>query len=224
MRSCSIVASALRRRSASRTTPRRTARTPPGSPRPSWRSPDERVRLARVDPVQPRQGLHRRHPGQLLVDVHRVQQRLVEPGLVLLRDHEHLVLRPVEPLRQLPLGKPVDPSLGHRRRLRRVRVDQRPENATSVRSGRSPRSYPFFAMYASTPPACAHRVQARPRDDHRLGLPVDLARGLLPEVLDDHLRLRVQRIRVQRREPGQRRRPLPVSISGSLRGWALASL
>ena len=46
-------------------------------------------------------GLHRLNAVEALVDVHRVQQRLVEAGLVLLGDDQHLVLLGREFLRQL---------------------------------------------------------------------------------------------------------------------------
>ena len=47
---------------------------------------DERVFLEGMDTVQPRQCLNRLDAGQALVDVHRVQKRLVESSLILLRD------------------------------------------------------------------------------------------------------------------------------------------
>lgn len=50
---------------------------------------DERVVLVRMDAVQPRQCLHGANAAQLLVDVHRVQKRLVEAGLVFLGDDEN---------------------------------------------------------------------------------------------------------------------------------------
>ena len=53
---------------------------------------DEGVLLARVGAVEPREGLHGLDAREPLVHVHRVQQRLVEAGLVLLGDDQHLVL------------------------------------------------------------------------------------------------------------------------------------
>ena len=43
--------------------------------------------------VQARKRLYRLHAVESLVDVHRVQQRLVEPGLVLVGDQQDLVIR-----------------------------------------------------------------------------------------------------------------------------------
>src|SRR5664279_6082262 len=52
---------------------------------------DEGVLLASMNPIQARQRLHRLNVSQALVHIHRVEQRLVEAGLVLVRDNEHLV-------------------------------------------------------------------------------------------------------------------------------------
>ena len=59
---------------------------------------NEGVFLAGSRAVQPRQRLHGLHVRQPLVDVHRVQQRLVEARLVLLGDDQNLVLVGREPL------------------------------------------------------------------------------------------------------------------------------
>ena len=64
---------------------------------------DEGVFLERVDAVQPRQRLHGLNARQPLVHVHRVQERLVEAGLVLLGHEQHLVLLRGELLGQLLL-------------------------------------------------------------------------------------------------------------------------
>ena len=48
--------------------------------------------LARVGAVEPGEGLDALHTVEPLVDIHRAQKRLVEAGLVLVRDDEHLVL------------------------------------------------------------------------------------------------------------------------------------
>jgi hypothetical protein len=47
--------------------------------------------LAGVGTVQSGQGLHRLDAGEALVHVHGAEQRLVEAGLVLVGDDEHLV-------------------------------------------------------------------------------------------------------------------------------------
>ena len=49
-----------------------------------------------MDPVEPAQGLYGGDPGKPLVDVHGVEQRLVETGLELVSDDEDSVLVGVE--------------------------------------------------------------------------------------------------------------------------------
>ncbi len=61
--------------------------------------------------VEPAQRLHGLDALELLVDVHRVQQRLVEAGLVLLRNNEDLVVI-VKDLRGLAVGEAVEVALG----------------------------------------------------------------------------------------------------------------
>ena len=73
---------------------------------------DERAVLVRVDPVEPGQGLHGVQARQRLVDVHGVELRLVEAGLVLLGDDEDLVLVGVEHVGHLGLGDAVELGLG----------------------------------------------------------------------------------------------------------------
>ena len=51
--------------------------------------------------VEARESLHGLHASEPLVHIHRVQQRLVEAGLVFLGDDQHLVFFGVEFLRQL---------------------------------------------------------------------------------------------------------------------------
>ena len=63
--------------------------------------------LGGVGAVEPRQGLHGVEPGERLVDVHRVELRLVEAGLVLLGDHQDLLLVGVELVGGLGLGEAV---------------------------------------------------------------------------------------------------------------------
>ena len=65
---------------------------------------NEGVFLERMNPVQARQRLHGLDAGEPLVHEHRVQQRLIEPGLVLLRHEQNLVLLGRELLRQLLLA------------------------------------------------------------------------------------------------------------------------
>ena len=68
--------------------------------------------LQRVDAVEPGQGLHGVEAREDLVDVHGVQERLVEAGLELLGHDEHLVVVPGEALGRLGLGEAVHLGLG----------------------------------------------------------------------------------------------------------------
>ena len=52
---------------------------------------DERVHLARVGTIEPREGLDGSHAIEPSVDVHGVQQRLIEAGLILLGDNQQLI-------------------------------------------------------------------------------------------------------------------------------------
>ena len=83
-----------------------------------------------MDAVEAREGLDRRKPDQRLVDVHRVQQRLVEPGLELLGDDEHAVLGRRELLGRSALGEAVHVGLGQA--ACRMPSSILPENATRV--------------------------------------------------------------------------------------------
>ncbi len=62
--------------------------------------------LLRVSPVEPGEGLHRIHPAQLLVHVHGVEERLVEPGLELVGHHQKATLGSLEGLCGLGFGDP----------------------------------------------------------------------------------------------------------------------
>ena len=77
-----------------------------------------------------RERLHGVQPGQHLVDVHRVQQRLVEAGLELLGHDQHLVVVAAEPLRRLRLGNAFIPGSVNSS----PSSITFPENATSVRT------------------------------------------------------------------------------------------
>ena len=60
-----------------------------------------------MDAVEPGEGLHSVEAGEDLVDVHGVEEWLVEPSLELLGHDEHLVLVPAEASRRSGLsGKP----------------------------------------------------------------------------------------------------------------------
>ena len=60
--------------------------------------------LLGVGAVEAREGLDGMDAGELLVDVHGVEKRLVEAGLELFGDHQEAALRPVESGGGLALG------------------------------------------------------------------------------------------------------------------------
>ena len=66
-----------------------------------------RALLAGVRAVQAGQRLDRVHATELLVHVHRVEQRLVEAGLELVGDHQEAVLGLLELGRRLPVADDV---------------------------------------------------------------------------------------------------------------------
>ena len=105
-------------------------------------------------------------PASPLVDVHRVQQRLVEAGLVLLGHEEHVVVRRGEALRQFLLADAVvhllfgvgdarQPVVLHRARERHQRAD----------------GVALPADVAVEALLVADRFEAGTGDHHRLGAP-----------------------------------------------------
>ncbi len=70
--------------------------------------------LLGVGSVEPRQSLDGVDPAKLLVDVHGVEQGLVEAGLELVRDDQKAVVGLGEGLRGLVFGEAVHPRLGIR--------------------------------------------------------------------------------------------------------------
>ena len=93
---------------------------------------DEGVLLAGRRAVEARERLHGLHAGEALVDVHRVQQGLVEAGLVFLGDQQDLVVVACELLGQLLfLDALVHGDLGEGAAERSGSMTS-PEKATSV--------------------------------------------------------------------------------------------
>ena len=141
---------------------------------------DHRAVLGGVGAVQARQRLDRVHAAELLVDVHGVEQRLVEARLELVGDHQEAVLGLVERGGRLPLAD--HPILSGR-----VHAGLRVGLAAVLdRSGEGDERLPGVALFlqvAIQSELAAHRVQARARDDHRLGAAADLMRDQLGEVL-----------------------------------------
>ena len=152
------------------------------------------LRLQRVDPVEPGQRLHRGDPGQRLVHVHPAQQRLVEPGLVLVRDDQDPVLVLVprrrvrviglhvpELVRQLPLGEPVELRLGELKAG--VLILQRPgERDQHPEAAAGQRLVPLPDRLVQV-----ERVLPPGGHDHRLRPPAEPPGHVVPEVLDDQL-------------------------------------
>ena len=153
--------------------------------------------------------LHGLHAIEALVHIHGAEQRLVEAGLVFVGHQQHLVIRRGEPLRQLLLA---DRLPGHAIRVharlgvfepglrvfdRAAEGDQRADVGVFVL-----RDVALECLHV------AHRVEARRRDDHRLGPPAEMPLHVLAEVLDHHLGLLLDVVRVQAHELGQRPRRL----------------
>ena len=163
---------------------------------------DEGVFLERVDAVQPRQRLHGLDARQPLVHVHRVQQRLVEAGLVLLRHEQHLVLLRGELLGQLLLADAVVHAL--------FGVGDVGELVVLHRAGERHQRLDGIALLLDVPIEAllvAHGFQARTGHHHRLGPAADLVARDGVEVLDHHLGLLRDVVRVQPHEARQRLAP-----------------
>jgi len=71
------------------------------------KSRDQGSVLVLVDPVQARQGLDGGEAGEGLVHIHRVEERLIEAGLELLRHDQDAVVVRVELVCGLRVGKAV---------------------------------------------------------------------------------------------------------------------
>ncbi len=128
----------------------------------------ERAGLVGVRAVQPRQRLHGGEAGEGLVDVHRVELRLVEAGLVLLGDDEDLPVVGVEPLGRLRLGEPVDPRLGPLLPLVVELAGERAQHADVADA--------VLGAVLVERPLVPQRVEPGGGDHHRLRLAADLAR------------------------------------------------
>jgi hypothetical protein len=140
-----------------------------------------------------------------------VQQRLVEAGLVLLRDDQDLVVAGGEGW----LALEACCGLGLRETVhQRLGVDDVRQVGVLHRAGERHHRFQvgdvlLVKIFLDGLPV-SHRVQSGSGDHHRLGLAADLVAGDGPEVLDDDLRLLRQVRRVQRHEPRQRRVRLPL--------------
>ena len=147
-----------------------------------------------MNAVQAGEGLDRVDPAELLVDVHRVQQRLVEAGLELVGHHEEPVHRLLE-LRgrlafadHLVLAHRVHPGLG-------VGLASVLDTARE-RDERLPRMTALLEVPIQRK-LVAHGVQTRARHDHGLGPATDLVLVLRGEVLHDDADFLVNGVRVE---------------------------
>ena len=162
-----------------------------------------RLGLGRMSSIEPREGLHRVHPAELLVDVHRVQERLIKAGLELVGDDQESVFRPLEGLGRLRLRKTVH-----------VRFGVGPPPVVDG-PGESHQRLERIAVLGDVPvdrQPVPNGVQARAGDDHRLGPAANRLLRLGREVLDADPRLLGDRVRVQFDEGlEQARAALPLS-------------
>ena len=138
--------------------------------------------------VEPREGLHRVHAAQLLVDVHGVEERLVEAGLELVRDDEEPAVRPLEGPRGLRLRNPVHVGLGKATAAVLHCAGERHQRLERMTLRRKVRVHRELV---------ADRVEARSGDDHRLRPTADLALHLPGEVVDHDPHLRLDCMRMQ---------------------------
>ena len=134
-----------------------------------------------MDPVQSGQRLDRVHPLELLVHEHGVEQRLVESGLELLRDHEDPGVVLGEPFGGVRLGEAVHVRL-------RV-VDAAVAHGPGESDERLHVAVPVLPGVGVDAQPEPHRRQPRAAHHHRLRLPADPVPCRAPEVLDDDGRL-----------------------------------
>ena len=138
--------------------------------------------LARVGAVQPRQGLHGLDAAQLAVHVHGAQQRLVETSLELIGHQQDAELRRGEGLAQVaPLKAWVHVGFGEWVRAAFRVVHLAREGDQQADAVALP---PDVVVHRAHP---AHRLLAARGDHHRLGLPTQQVRHVLPEVLHHDL-------------------------------------
>ncbi len=157
----------------------------------------ERILFERVDSVKPRKRLHRLDARQTLVHEHRMQQRLVEAGLVLLGHQQNLVLRRCEPLRQFLLRDAlIHPRFG-------VRGARNLVVPNLAREGNQ--SLDRIALLPNVlvkRQLVAHGLEPGAGHHHRLRPPADLVARHRLKMLDHDLRLLGHVVRMHLEEPG----------------------
>ena len=156
----------------------------------------ERVVFIWVNAVQPRQGLHRVQPSEGLVDVHRVQQRLIETGLELLRNDQHLILVGVETLRCFGIRESVHPSFGE--------LGAIVEHFAGERHQRLQVRVLLLPQVLIDGLFVTHSMQPAGGDHHCFRVPTDFGCGVLTEMLNDDLSFLRQVRWMQRHEPRNR--------------------
>ena len=180
---------------------------------------DERRLLAGRDPVEPRQRLHGLHPVEALVDVHGLQEGLVEAGLVFLGHQQDLVVGRVEPPRQRSLAdRLARHDVGVHGGLGEILAGVGVVDGAAERHQRMHVVVAVLCDVALEGLHVAHRVQPRRRDHHRLRLPPDPVHYMVAEVLDDHRGLLLDVVRVQAQEPGERHRRAALGEVGVVGG------
>jgi hypothetical protein len=142
--------------------------------------------LAGMGTIQPGESLHGLDAGQALTDVHPAQERLIEAGLEFVRRQKDLELVGVEGFLQdaaPEVGVQGMAGLGERVGARFLVLDLARE-----RHERPDAVAPFLDVLVDRelPP---HDFLSAPDDHHRLGLSIQERRDVLPKMLDHHLNL-----------------------------------
>ena len=150
-----------------------------------------RLTLGGMRAIETRQRLHGVHATELLVHVHGVQQRLIETGLKLVGHDQKAKRRLREGPGRLGVGEAVHAGFGVRLPAILHDTGERHECLEGVAA---------FGQIRIHGALVAHRVQARTGHDHGLGTSADLVLGVGREVLDTHLHLLRDGVRVQLHE------------------------
>jgi hypothetical protein len=128
-----------------------------------------------------------------------MQQRLIEAGLAFLRHQQHPKFRFGEGVRQFLFLEPavhLHFGVGFLRNL--IVLDRAGEGHQALDRVALLRDVAVELLLAT------HRLQPRAGHHHRLGMPADLVPGEVLEVLDHHLGLLADGVRMQVHEAGQR--------------------
>ena len=142
---------------------------------------DEGARFAGRDAVEPGESLNRLHAGQALHHIHRLQQGLIEAGLILLRDEKDPVVVASEGRGECAFGQTVI----HRHfgvgRSRVVRVLDRARESHQ----RTDAGIVLLLGVAIKSQLVFHGGQAGACDHHGLRAPAEFVHHRKPKMLDD---------------------------------------